>query len=213
MTAENRQKLAQGQQELEAAVQRSMEFKGALEAGELELDDELGCAPSCLGLFGGMMTNKELSADRSPVPRFLLLLLAVLIVWSLYQGWGRWSDPQIDFGRELYVPWRLTQGDLLYQDIAYFNGPLSPYFNAFVFKLMGVGYWKLVAANALVLVGFCMLLWRVLKNRPASRQRQLGACRLPAFCERGLFLWPAGPLRELQLSSAPTAMKPPMACC
>jgi len=34
------------------------------------------------------------------------------------------------FGWEVHVPWQLTESRALQQELAYFNGPLSPYFNA-----------------------------------------------------------------------------------
>ena len=35
---------------------------------------------------------------------------------SAYISWGKWPDPLIDFGRELYLPWRTTQGAVLFKD-------------------------------------------------------------------------------------------------
>jgi len=51
------------------------------------------------------------------------LFLAAMVVW----GWDRGPDAFVDFGRELYVPWRLAEGDVLHRDIAWFNGPLAPW--------------------------------------------------------------------------------------
>ena len=47
---------------------------------------------------------------------------AAMLAWT----WGTWPDVLVDFGGELYVPWRLAEGDVLYRDVAYFTGPLSP---------------------------------------------------------------------------------------
>ena len=55
--------------------------------------------------------------------------------------WRGWADPLVDFGRELYVPWRLAEGERLYLDIAWFNGPLSQYWNALWFRIFGTGSW------------------------------------------------------------------------
>ena len=76
-------------------------------------------------------------------PGLAALLFLTLASWS----WGRWPDILVDFGRELYVPWRLSSGAQLYRDLAYFNGPLSPYLNALWFDLFGVGLRTLVWAN------------------------------------------------------------------
>jgi hypothetical protein len=76
--------------------------------------------------------------------------------------WGTWPDIVIDFGRELYVPWRITQGAVLYRDVAYFNGPLSPHLNALIFALFGVGLRTLVVANLAILAGLTAMLYTVL---------------------------------------------------
>ncbi len=81
-------------------------------------------------------------------PALSVVTLGALLVWS----WGRWPDVLVDFGRELYVPWRLREGEHLYADIAYFNGPLSPWLNAILFRVFGVSLRTLVIANTVVLV-------------------------------------------------------------
>jgi hypothetical protein len=62
-------------------------------------------------------------------PAIVLLANLVMLLWF----WGRAPDPVIDFGREIYIPWRITEGQHLYRDFTYFNGPFSPYFNALIF--------------------------------------------------------------------------------
>ena len=79
------------------------------------------------------------------------LFIAAMARWS----WLTWPDPTIDFGREAYVPWRLSEGAVLYRDIAYHNGPLSPYLNALLFRIFGPSLHVLFAFNGLVLL--CML--------------------------------------------------------
>ena len=54
-----------------------------------------------------------------------------LCAWS----WGRWTDPQIDYGNELYIAWQLAEGKVLYGDLAHRNGPLSHAWNALLFTL------------------------------------------------------------------------------
>jgi hypothetical protein len=67
----------------------------------------------------------------------------MLLWWS----WRKWPDPIIDFGRELYVPWQLTKGRVLYRDIPSLFGPLSPYLNAFWMRLFGVSMMTLAWCN------------------------------------------------------------------
>ncbi|MEZ5962919.1 MAG: glycosyltransferase family 39 protein [Planctomycetota bacterium] len=91
---------------------------------------------------------------RGAGPVGLLLFGALLLLRS----WGRWCDPLVDTGRELYAPWRLVEGDVLYRDVAWFNGPLSAYFHALAFRLFGVGLQTLVVANVAVMAGTAALL-------------------------------------------------------
>ena len=90
-----------------------------------------------------------------------LLIVAVVLIAMLAMTWRTWPEPVIDFGRELYVPWQLSRGKVLYRDIAYFNGPLSPYFNSLVFRLLGVSLMKLVAVNVAILVGVLLMMHRL----------------------------------------------------
>ncbi|MCA9234803.1 MAG: glycosyltransferase family 39 protein [Planctomycetales bacterium] len=91
-------------------------------------------------------------------------LLAVLAVYPATRSWRTGLDPLVDFGRELYVPWRLAAGDVLYRDVAYFNGPLSPYLNATWFKLFGANLTTLMVANLAVLAITTALLFRMLQH-------------------------------------------------
>ncbi|UCF69165.1 MAG: glycosyltransferase family 39 protein [Acidobacteriota bacterium] len=88
-------------------------------------------------------------------------LIALIFVVLLQLTWSKWPDVWIDFGRELYVPWRLTRGDLLYSEISYFNGPLSPWFNASIFRLFGVSFLSLAITNAVIGLLICLLLYRL----------------------------------------------------
>ena len=98
-----------------------------------------------------------------------------MLAWS----WGTWPNPYVDFGRELYVPWRLAEGDVLYRDIAWFNGPLSAYWNALLFQSFGTSLRVLVFANLLAVVALVAILHALLRRT---------AGRLAAFVAVGLFL-------------------------
>lgn len=90
-----------------------------------------------------------------------LLAVAALCAWWT---WLKWADELIDFGRELYIPWRLATGAALYRDIAYFNGPLSPHLNALWFWLFGVSIRTLVGCNLAILMAAGLLFWRVARR-------------------------------------------------
>ena len=75
--------------------------------------------------------------------------------------WGTWPDAMFDYGTHLYVPWRITAGQRLYADVAYFYGPLSSYADAGLFRLFGVGLWTLVWADLAVLAGVLAVVQRL----------------------------------------------------
>ena len=51
----------------------------------------------------------------------LVGIAAVMAAWT----WRTWPDVLIDFGREVYVAWRLSQGEVLHRDVVSVSGPLS----------------------------------------------------------------------------------------
>jgi 4-amino-4-deoxy-L-arabinose transferase-like glycosyltransferase len=101
------------------------------------------------------------SFKRLSSPALILSIVFLLLtVWS----WRKWPDILIDFGRELYVPWELLNGKILYKDIAYLNGPLSPYINALWFKVFGVSLNALVFCNLFILACFTSIIYFIIKN-------------------------------------------------
>jgi hypothetical protein len=103
-----------------------------------------------------------------------------LALWT----WGGWPDVLMDFGRELYVAWRVSAGDVLYRDVASFYGPLSPYLNAAWFRLFGVSLRTLALANLAVLAAITAVLWLIVR-RGTERGRwaaTAGALTFLAVC-------------------------------
>src|ERR1700691_3183953 len=90
-------------------------------------------------------------------PLAVAVAAIVMLVWS----WGTWPDPLVDFGSQLYIPWRITAGQTLYRDIAWYNGPLSQYFNAALFSIFGVGLRTLVLTSLLILTAVLILIYRL----------------------------------------------------
>lgn len=88
-----------------------------------------------------------------------LVAAAAALLWT---SWRRWPHFLVDFGRELYVPWRLSEGDMLYADLAYFNGPLSPHLNSAAFRLFGPGLTTLVLLNLAILLTVLVLIYMLL---------------------------------------------------
>jgi hypothetical protein len=93
-----------------------------------------------------------------------LVLILLVALFMLRLTWLTWPDPIVDFGRELYVPWRMLNGQTLYTQIAYHNGPFSPYLNAICFAISGVSLMSVVRLNLIVLVGVLWLLYLLIKE-------------------------------------------------
>jgi hypothetical protein len=88
------------------------------------------------------------------------MVTAILLMWT----WDRGPNLLIDFSRDLYTAAQLAQGKVLYRDIAFFTGPLSPYLNAAWLSLFGPTLQTLVACNVVIFVGFLWLLYQVLRR-------------------------------------------------
>jgi hypothetical protein len=83
-------------------------------------------------------------------PCLIAIVFALMAFWS----WRKWPDLLIDFGQQLYIPWQLASGKLLYKDIVILHGPLSQHFNAFWFKLFGPSLTVIIFVNLAILA--CM---------------------------------------------------------
>ena len=69
-------------------------------------------------------------------PHSAIIPLTFLLM--LFLSWRRWTSPIADSGREMDLPLRLLNGELLYRDIHYLYPPLSQYFNALLYWIFGV---------------------------------------------------------------------------
>lgn len=86
-------------------------------------------------------------------------VIASVFVLLAAASWRCWPDFLVDFGHELYVPWRLAEGEVLYRDLIFTMGPLSQYFNALLFRALGVSLSTLIAANLTILAAITTLLY------------------------------------------------------
>lgn len=93
-------------------------------------------------------------------PIALALIFYLLARWS----WRKWPDILVDFGRELYIPWQLAHGKVLYQDIEHLFGPFSQYFNAMLFEAFGVSLSTLIWANLAWAAIFALVVYLFFKR-------------------------------------------------
>ncbi len=85
----------------------------------------------------------------------LVSVASALTAWS----WRKWPDILVDFGHELYIPWQITLGKVLYKDMMFSMGPVSQYFNALLFSIFGVSLDTLIVANLAILAIITLLIY------------------------------------------------------
>lgn len=83
-----------------------------------------------------------------PVPPWLgLIPVAIAFVAMTAWSWRKWGEVLVDFGFQLYMPWQICAGKVLYRDAGWAFGPLSQYYHALLFKLFGVSLTTLIVAS------------------------------------------------------------------
>ncbi|MGD0464925.1 MAG: hypothetical protein ABSB74_20765 [Tepidisphaeraceae bacterium] len=96
-----------------------------------------------------------LSQRRWTGPAAVAAVFLAMLLWT----WQTWADVLVDFGVQLYVPWQLAQGKVLYRDIAHYTGPMSIYYNTLAFRIFGPNLRVLELANLPVLIGIVMAVY------------------------------------------------------
>ena len=91
-------------------------------------------------------------------------ILVLVGSYMLRLSWFKWPDVLIDYGRELYVPWQITQGKVLYADINHLYGPLSHYFNALLFQIFGTGLSTLAYFNIVIVILLTSIIYTLIKS-------------------------------------------------
>jgi hypothetical protein len=79
------------------------------------------------------LNNKDYFKRFAPA---IIICLAYIICLSI--SFKKWIFFPWDVGREMLVPYRLLQGDVLYRDIFYHYGPLAPYLVSWLWKFTPV---------------------------------------------------------------------------
>ena len=80
-----------------------------------------------------------------------LAVLSLAFAAGAALTWRRWPDLIIDFGPQLYMPWQIADGRVLYRDLYYFSGgPLSQYYHAALFKIFGASFLAVIVSNLTV---------------------------------------------------------------
>lgn len=92
---------------------------------------------------------------------WIIVLAGAMMCWI---SWLKWADLLVDYGEQIYIPWRLSEGDVLFKDISYFYGPASAYLHSWVLTLFGPGILKLAIFNILIISGLSFQIYILFKR-------------------------------------------------
>jgi hypothetical protein len=124
-----------------------------------------------------------MQSNRQKQARIAEIIMAVIpimvIVTMLTLGWRKWPDILVDFGREMYLPWQVSAGKVLYRDLEHVFGPLSVYANAALFSLFGSSFTVLFTANIIIYVLFMIFLYYFLRQISSSVAASVTCSFLP----------------------------------
>ena len=128
--------------------------------------------------------------DRRDLTWAALMLLSFIL--GLAVSWQRWGKPLVDCGREMNMPLRLAQGEMLYSDVRHIYGPLSPYINAALYKLFGPSLMVLYIEGILsALIALSLVYWlsrQLMERLPQPRNFERDV--LCAFKQAGNYVLP-----------------------
>lgn len=113
------------------------------------------------------------------VPVMVLLVFYYTLMLGI--SWRRWMSPIADSGRELDLPRRLMEGEMLYRDVHYLYPPFAPYFKALLYRIWGVDL-AVLQMSGVVGSLLIVLLIEVLARRILGRQSWLAAASVILFC-------------------------------
>jgi len=111
----------------------------------------------------GTKSGDTLTWDQR-VGRWGPLIIIMAGVFMTAIGWLKWANPRVDFGAQVYVPWQISEGKVLYQDINYIYGPLVTHTHAFLFDLFGPSIHLLIVFNLALLAVAAYCIYHIFKK-------------------------------------------------
>ncbi|MDH5763162.1 MAG: glycosyltransferase family 39 protein [Nitrospinota bacterium] len=118
------------------------------------------------------MTHPAASPGNSEVPENLpqykadvwgLPAILILGLFMAAVSWQKWADLIVDYGQQLYLPWQISEGKVLYRDLDYLFGPFSAYLHALLFKIFGPGIMVLAWFNLGLVAILSILIYQLFK--------------------------------------------------
>ena len=136
--------------------------------------------------------RRRVCCAAAALPFAVFALLALI-------SWNRWLEPYVDSGRELMVPWRVSQGERLYRDVEFHHGPLAPFLGAASDRVFGRSLPARTAlAAAIALLQILALLHLARRMLPAGR----AALAVSIAVAAAVFLRPGGWLFPFSFDAA-----------
>jgi hypothetical protein len=92
---------------------------------------------------------------------FGLIIVLIAFFVGAWLTWRKWPDVLVDFGIQLYLPWSISTGSVLYRDVMHLaGGPLSQYYHALLFSIFGASYLTIVISNLTIALALVVLIYR-----------------------------------------------------
>ncbi len=100
----------------------------------------------------------------------------------LLVSWRRWTSPIADSGREMDLPLRLLDGQMLYRDVHFIYPPFSPYFNSLLYRIFGI-HLDVLLASGMVCAGLITFLcYRIARRLLTPSESALAVIAVIVVC-------------------------------
>ncbi len=97
-------------------------------------------------------------------------------------SWRRWTSPIADSGREMDLPLRLLNGEMLYRDAHFIYPPFSPYFNAQLYRIFGAHLDTLHASGIILAVLVSFLCYRIARRLLSPAEASIATVGVIVWC-------------------------------
>ena len=109
-------------------------------------------------------------------------LIPLTFLFMLFLSWRRWISAIVDSGREMDLPLRLLNGELLYRDIHYLYPPFSQYFNALLYWIFGVHLEVLNVEGVVCCAVIVWMCWWIARRILPEREAVLATLAIIVWC-------------------------------
>ncbi|MBO0860953.1 MAG: glycosyltransferase family 39 protein [Chloracidobacterium sp.] len=120
---------------------------------------------------------------------------AIALVFSAMTvvSWRRWISPVADSGREMDLPLRLMNGELLYRDVYYLYPPFTPYFHSLLYRIFGAHLDVLQVGAVICVVLVVWMCYRIARRLMTPSESTLAVIAVIILCvfkPGGNLIWP-----------------------